>query len=1480
MTDESTFVPKRLADFEVIRRLGVGGMAEVFLAKKRGAEGTYKLLVVKRILPQHTDSERFRVMFAEEAMLATRLNHPNIVQVYEFQEYGEEGQLLSMEYVEGPDLRRVMRAARSKRIRIPPYVALYIAGEVAKGLHYAHERRDESGQPLAIVHRDVSPQNILLSYEGSVKIADFGIASANMFREEPGILKGKTGYMSPEQARGEKVDRRTDIYSLGVVLHEMLTGRPLHGAAEGAELLDAVRAGQVEPPSMFARDIPNELEAIVMKALARNAAERYATARDFAAAVTRALFSAQQPIDGHVLESVLEQLVSREHTSPGVVAPADVLPAPDDGSRSVVALGTGSVDAYGSHVDAGLDRDDGGQPRPRRERHGQEIRHVAVLSLQIHGIDQLAEAASSSDAAEFVEQLQKTLGEIAFKRGARLTWSRDHRVLGDRLIPTGGASAVVGLMANPSRAASDASCLAIDIHEAIQGACDDMPVELQASIGIVRGIATGRRDRAGHMIQHQVSEAALDLARMLGLQAPAGGTWAAGGLYRLVRRDFVWADAPTIALEGSQNREMPENMRIYALVRPLSRDEKAERDEQGIGELIGRDVELAELQAAYHHAVSRIGGVQGRVTSRVVAGEMGIGKSALISAFVSELPEETQVFRAEASPARAELPFSLLGDWVRVLLELPEEAALEVARQRLTERLSGFDLGEEREPCLDRLGALLSGQLALAADEGDAAQNRRLITVGMRALILHFAQKSPVIMIAENLQWADRPSLEGIAELVRWPEPWPVLFVLVSRLGERSSPLVDHLVRIELKALGLEHQIQLLKARLGATRGVEQVCKELSPRIGGNPFFLLEMVDALLERGALELKEGPDQVVELSRVEGKDSTGRALPSTLDQLIADRLDELPLEEQQVIEWLAVAGGAIGQGDLRTLLGAGADDAVARLCARGLCDLRGDSVDVRHPVTRDVAYAAIRAAARTEMHRRIGEILAETPLARGLGAAIVARHLELGQSSEKAADHYLEAGRTAHGSYQIRLAKRYFRRALRVLPTGDARRFEAHEALEAIARGQGQKRDRRLHLDRLRELARDSRKARWAAVALTRTARFEVDSGRLARGLSLAQRAEQVASDSALFYDEAQAQGLVAEILRDLGDMQGALAAIDRALAAAAHPEVPARQRAEVLSAKGTLLRRVGRVHEAIAVHAEAIAIFRRAGARRMEAHAKCSLAFSLYVLGRFEDAIALGLQAIQIDLGIGGRLQIAKTLCTIGQSYAAAGDVQRGLVYLERARKAHERYGDFEAKAGTLLAMAEVLIEIEEFEAAEGLVQDIAAINSVTSSAYDMAHEKIVRAILARRRRDPGASVMFAFDARQVAEAQAYVAFHFYAMAIEAVARVDIGEQHTGILLATTAMGAMETIQGSEYGLVTRALCCEALTRAESPQSAEISERAGQWVKKVAASIRDPEMRLQFLSRRPAQLLTLSDGPASPDPAPREAGASEPYWSSP
>ncbi len=1457
MSEEPRPLPKRLADFEIIRRLGAGGMAEVFLAKKRGAEDTFKLLVLKRILPQYGNSRRFRTMFAEEAQLATRLNHPNIVQVYDFQDYGEEGQLLSMEYVEGPDLRKLSKAARAKGVRLPPWVSAYIVGEVAKGLHYAHERKDEGGQPLDIVHRDVSPQNVLISYEGSVKIADFGIASANLFREEPGVLKGKTAYMSPEQASGEVVDRRTDVFSLGVVFHELLTGRPLYTQRDDDQLLEQVRLAQIERPSASTRDIPPALDDIVMRALARSRQDRYRTARDLASAIGRSLMQEHQLIDAHHIEGVIAQLISREHTSPGVVdsgaEPAGSASRSEEGSKSVGADAPSELTGPGRHTTGGI----------KRTRLGREVRHVAVLELQIHGLHELEVLLGTANTARFAEQLRTTIGEIAYKRGARWAWEPTGAGAGAAAPFSPAAHAVVGLLSNPGRAALDAAWLAVDVHEAIAGASDDLPIPLSASVGIVRGIASGTRDKHGNLGQHELQRPAEELATLLGRSAPPGGTWVAGGIYRLVRRDFVWGDAPSLDIPSAQALELPAQMRAYSLVRPLTREEKLAELAMLPRDLVGRDAELADLQAAFHHAMTREGERGfGRVTARVVYGEMGIGKSALISAFLAELPAEARVLRIEASPARSDLPFASVAEFVRELSGVQLGWELERAQDTIRTLLGPFLSGRFGQDIVERLSELAIGLLPVATDEADVALQRKLIGAGLRRFFARATAEAPLVVIVEGLQWCDRPSLELISALVRRNDPIPLLAILVTRPEDRVTAFIDGLVRIELSGLSADNQLRLMQSRLAATRGVAEVCGDLLPRAAGNPFFLLEMVDTLLERGALELREGPDGAQELVRTERGAELAGELPSTLEQLIADRLDELPAEERAPIDWLAVAGGPLTARELATLAQQPVDEPLTRLAARGLCDQRGELLDVRHPLTRDVAYAALERTSRVRMHRALAELLVITPLARGLSAAIVARHFARGNVKGEAARLYLDAAEAARKSQQIALAVRYLRRVVALLPPEDLRLLEVHEALEATCRDQGRWRERLGHLKALRQLALQSGSPYWAALALLRTARWEFDSGHLARGLSNAQQAERLAREHQLDLLSVQCLALTAEMLRDLGDMQGALAACDRALEIAARPSVPPRLRADVLRTRGTLLRRVGRVQEAVEAHVEAIAVFRKEGARRLEARAKNSLGFALFVLGQFEDAIALAKDAIRIDLEIGGRFQIAKTISNIGQCYSRLGDYPRAEAYLKHAREAHERFADQDSRADTLLATAETLLEMGQLDEASTFVGDAGALTAVTESAYDSVHEKVLRALLARANGDSGAAVMHAFDARQSAEAQAYVAFHFYAMAVEAAARVDIGEHHIGILLATTALGAIEAIKGSEYALETRALCCETLSTAGAPDAGEMRERAARFVEQLAGSIRDERLRARFY-RRPVVIALRGAPPPLP-----------------
>ncbi|MCK6589843.1 MAG: protein kinase, partial [Polyangiaceae bacterium] len=1074
--------PAQLADFEILRRLGVGGMAEVFLAKKRGAEGTYKLLVVKRILPAHGSSRRFRTMFVEEAHLATRLNHPNIVQVYEFSDHGDEGLLLSMEYVEGFDLAKLMNAAKQKGVQIPPYVAAFIVSEAAKGLHYAHERKDEGGMPLAIVHRDVSPQNILLSCEGVVKIADFGIASATMFHEEEGVIKGKFNYMSPEQARGEKVDRRSDIFALGVVFYELLTLRSPYGKLDDDRLLEAVRRGAFEPPSTHAPNAPPELEAIVLRAMAHSAPDRFQSGRDMAAAIARVLLEKQELIDNTSVESILLDLLGRvplsQSAPPVAVKQAETLA--EVKKKKAAPAGDGREGEIEPVVRTG--------PGPRIVR---EVRHVAVVTLRIKGLEELERVQGRLAAKRSADSIRQTLENIAYKRGAIWSWE----------VPASGlpasANAVVGLLANPARAAADAASLAIDTHEALAGASEDLPVGLKAAISIVRGIASGERDSRGHLINHSMQGSVSEIAQQLGACTPFGTTWVSGGVYRLVRRDFRWGDAPSLDIAGAAELGVPPQMRVYTLERPLTREERAAEIAVMPNDLVGRDAEKADLHAAYHRALTPAVNVlppgqlatmpppgeamqdrsRGEVVTRAVVGEMGIGKTALVSSFLSEVPTVARTVRVECSPVKSELPLATVSDMLREITGLGLDNSIDEASNVLRGMLGAVSRGQMAPRMIARLAELVTGKNLKTNDDDAPSYRRDLVTVGFRTVLHALARVQPLIVVVDGLQWADRMSLDLLHDMLRRTDPLPILMLLVTRPEERISPYIEGFVRIELKGLTAEEQIRLVEARLGVRTGVPAVCSELVPRVAGNPFFLLE--NALLERGTLEIVEQPGGQHELIRHERSGERAEALPQTLEQLIGDRIRELPAMEHDIVDWLAVAGGPLDQSDLLALTRLPHDEAITRLCARGLCDRKGGLVDFRHPLARDVAYLALDAQARARMHRLLGEHLATTPLARGLSAAIVARHLARGDAPERAAHFYLEAAEAARSSHQSQLAQRYYQRALARLPPSDKRIFDAHQALEAIFRHLGRRRERRTHLLALRQLAKQSTKARWAA-----------------------------------------------------------------------------------------------------------------------------------------------------------------------------------------------------------------------------------------------------------------------------------------------------------------------------------------------------------------------------------------------------------------
>jgi serine/threonine protein kinase len=295
--------------YQLLKRLATGGMAQIYLARRPGPEGD-KLLVVKRILPHLTENDDFVKMFLDEARIAARLNHANVVQIFDLGAQ-DDSFFIAMEYIHGEDLRKLWKESETRGRPLPVPLVCRILIEACAGLDYAHKRTDPTtGRPLGIVHRDVSPQNILVTFEGGVKVVDFGIAKAadQATITRSGVLKGKYSYMSPEQASGLRVDCRSDIFALGVVLYELLTGTRLFKRSSDLQTLTAVGECKVLPPSQLTARVPADLDAIVLQALAKEPAERYQEAAQLQHALEAWLDAHALPASSADLAAYMKEL--------------------------------------------------------------------------------------------------------------------------------------------------------------------------------------------------------------------------------------------------------------------------------------------------------------------------------------------------------------------------------------------------------------------------------------------------------------------------------------------------------------------------------------------------------------------------------------------------------------------------------------------------------------------------------------------------------------------------------------------------------------------------------------------------------------------------------------------------------------------------------------------------------------------------------------------------------------------------------------------------------------------------------------------------------------------------------------------------------------------------------------------------------------------------------------------------------------------
>ncbi len=309
MSHDAHDLPRPFGPYLLLRRLAVGGMAEVYVARARGVGGFEKLVAIKVIHPRFSEDPHFTELLVEEAKIAVLLTHVNIGQIFDLGVV-DGTYYIALEYIEGADAWRLLRKAGSLGVTLPLDVCMFLAAGVCHGLDHAHRKRDAEGRPLGIVHRDISPQNVLVSFHGEVKIVDFGIAKAALRsgQTEAGVIKGKYYYMSPEQAWGDPMDHRSDIFSAGIVLYELLIGEMLYREDSIPALLDRVRKADIAPPERRRADIPPALSAVVMRALAREPERRFQSAHEMAQALVQLLYATSPSFTASRVAALMQEL--------------------------------------------------------------------------------------------------------------------------------------------------------------------------------------------------------------------------------------------------------------------------------------------------------------------------------------------------------------------------------------------------------------------------------------------------------------------------------------------------------------------------------------------------------------------------------------------------------------------------------------------------------------------------------------------------------------------------------------------------------------------------------------------------------------------------------------------------------------------------------------------------------------------------------------------------------------------------------------------------------------------------------------------------------------------------------------------------------------------------------------------------------------------------------------------------------------------
>ena len=1471
---------EQFGKYTLVRKIGTGGMAEVFLARTVVAQGLNKTLVIKKIHSAYARSRQFVTMFVDEAKIALGLNHPNIIQVFDFGAVGDT-YFLAMEHVEGLDLLRMLQEAAKARVRLPYGLSSYIVQQLAKGLDYAHRKTDEFGQPLGIVHRDISPQNILLSWDGGVKIVDFGIARARDVHEEQGVIKGKFAYMSPEQARGEAVDCRSDVFAAGIVLFELVCARPLfHG--KGKEALEMVKSGAIPRPRDFAPELPEALERTILKALAFHRDDRFQTARDLQHELGRFQLEwsqrAGQLIDSGALAAQLASLVPAEHrvVAPRPPAEADAArarpPSADEGSQpEPVPVEVSS--AMDTPVGRRTTRQTGATPSTPRD--ARERKYVYVLEGVLRGMAALERRLGPAGAARLVNEFYKVARDVAFKHDALLDFPREP---GDVAIPPGGEVMVRVVVGLPIAAEDDAGRaieLALALVDTLDGIGSDVEPELRLALAVQRGVALVRRGD-GKQLVFDIEDATAAFAHKLARQARGAEILVGGRVFRSARAEWTFEALPAIDLpdEGGTAQTRPpsdddtdpgvKRARVFRLRGPKDRESRL-RERRVAERLHGRDLELKALRDAWRDVL-----IARRKRQILIVGDAGVGKRTLVRTFLDGIaPGEAVVIRTTARVGTAMTPYGVIADLARDVLGLAEDAEPHEVERRLLRALPliyGDATSDEARAALQIFGMLLGARGAAPAAALDAETRRQTLLKILARIEQKLEGDKPVILVGEDVHWTDQDSQELFGALLKVDTPRPIFGLMTSRPEPRILKLAKELGTelVQLDELTEAARRELLVARFVPGHDIDELVAQIAARAGGNAFFIHELLDALTERGILVADGDRDEHPGLLRWIKREAPIH-VPSTVEDVLLTRIDGLPAAEREALIHAAVLGRHVASAQLAGLLGRPVRLELDELVRRGLLSPSGSGGDYRfkNDMTMTVAYGLIPPEVRVQMHRAVAARIAGAAGYRvGQDDALIARHLELAGDAAPAAERYLRAANHAVELGGNADAFRQLTRALKLLPDSDLeRRFGAHRLREEILRRLAKRPAQLRELHALRKVAEAIGEPGKLATANCALAQFYIDVGKAPAALRAVAPALQYAREAKDVLAEAEALRLRAAIARLVGNAEESLRVVEQALelvdAAGKTTTAPGKLQAPVLVARATILNQrgttlwsIGKLEQSIESYAEALVIYRALGMTRQEARALNNMGIIFTALGEYEEALAHYKSALKIDQQLGERSGLALKLANIGQCYSDLGDLDRAESYLSRALKLAEQTGDLSAAADAAVTWGQVKMQRKDTRSARELFERGLALATENRERYQEVRALQYIALAQLAAGDPAeVALEMARSSTEWARKMPMMVGIIYGLTFQALALSRLGRHADAVAASDEALRLLDATRtdGGEYVLRWNA---DVLAAAGKPDAAAAARaKATAEVETKAAKLRDVMLRAQFLASR-------------------------------